>query len=61
MKHRSLRPNASSRGCVETHTDPRSPLSQGTNVPRSSCTVSQPTNRSVRWRDTLFPRHLATT
>jgi hypothetical protein len=61
MKHRSLRPNASSRGCVETHTGPRGPLSHGTKVPLSSCTVSRPTDKSVSWRDSLFPRHLATT
>jgi len=53
MKHRSLRPNASSRGCVETP-------SQGTKVPRQRCTIPEPTDRTVRWRDTLFPHHLAT-
>ena len=54
MKHRSLRPNASSRGCVETP-------SQGTKVPRQRCTKSEPTDLTVSWRDSLFPRHLATT
>ena len=49
MKHRSLRPNASSRGFVETHTGPCCPLSHGTKVPRSSCTVSRPTDKSVSW------------
>jgi hypothetical protein len=37
MKHGSLRPNASSRGCVETP-------SQGTKVPRQRCTKSEPTH-----------------
>ena len=46
---------------VETHTGPRGPLSHGTKVPSSSCTVSWPTDKSVSWRDSLFPRHLATT
>ena len=54
MKHRSLRPNASSRGCVETS-------SHGTKVPHSSCTKYKPTDLTVRWRDALFPRHLAST
>ena len=54
MKHRLLRPNASSRGCVETP-------SQGTKVPRQRCTKSEPTDLTVSWRDSLFPRHLATT
>ena len=54
MKHRSLRPNASSRGCVETP-------SQGTKVPRQHCTKTEPTDLTVSWRDSLFPRHLATT
>jgi hypothetical protein len=49
MNHRSLRPNASSRGCVETP-------SQGTTVPRQRCTKSEPTDLTVRWRDSLFPR-----
>ena len=54
MKHRSLRPNASSRGCVET-------MSHGTHVPRKRCTKSEPTDRTVSWRDSLFPSNLAAT
>jgi hypothetical protein len=54
MNHRSLRPNASSRGCVETS-------SHGTKVPRSSCTKYKPTDLTVKWRDALFPRHLEAT
>ena len=54
MNHRSLRPNASSRGCVETP-------SQGTTVPRQRCTKSELTDLTVRWRDHLFPSHLTTT
>ena len=58
MKHRLLRPNASSRGRVETP-------SHGTKVPRSSCTKFEPTHRTptdltvrptdltVSWRDTI--------
>ena len=54
MKHRFLRPNASSRGCVETS-------SQGTHVPSKRCTKSEPTDRTVSWGDSLLPRHLAAT
>ena len=46
---------------VETHTGPRGHLSHGTKVPLPSCTVSRPTDKSVSWRDSIFPRHLATT
>jgi hypothetical protein len=46
MKARSLRPNPSPRGCVETQ-------SPGTSVPRTST----PT-KNVTWRDALFPRRL---
>ncbi len=45
MKHRSLRPTPSSRGCVETQ-------SQGTNVPGLAYEYA-PNN--VTWRDDLFP------
>ena len=54
MKHRSLCPNASSRGCVET-------MSHGTHVPRKRCTKSEPTDRTVSWRDSLFPSNLTAT
>ena len=35
--------------------------SQGTKVPRQRCTKTEPTDLTVSWRDSLFPRHLATT
>ena len=35
--------------------------SQGTKVPRQHCTKTEPTDLTVSWRDSLFPRHLATT
>jgi hypothetical protein len=54
MKHRSPRSTPSSRGCVETQ-------SQGTVVPRPSREpMYEPTEKSVTWRDALFPRRLPT-
>lgn len=53
MKPRSLCPDPSPRGCVE-------PLSQRT-VPVSRCTKTKTTDRTVSWRDTLFPRQLSAT
>jgi len=50
MKHRSLRPTPSSRGCVETQ-------SQGTNVPGHAYEY---TPKNVTCRDALFPRRRAT-
>ncbi len=58
MKPRFLQPDPSSRGCVETK-------SHGTNVPSPNRTPILkkygPTKKSISWRDTLFPRHLAQT
>ena len=50
MKHRSLRPTPSSRGCVETQ-------SQGTNIPGLAYEYAP---KNVTWRDALFPRRRAT-
>ena len=49
MKPRSLRPNASSQGCVETLMNPHGSLSHGTHVPNSNCTTPQPTDKNVSW------------
>ena len=49
MKPRSLRPNASLRGDVETHTNPNGSSSHGTHVPNSNCTTPQPTDKNMSW------------
>jgi hypothetical protein len=54
--HKYVTSDQSGTALVETHTGPRGPLSHGTKV-----TVSRPTDKSVSWRDSLFPCHLSTT
>jgi hypothetical protein len=48
-KPRCPRTDPPSRGCVETS-------SPSTNVPHHSHTMHKPTEKSVTWRETLFPR-----
>ena len=51
MIHRSLHPNVSSQGCVETR-------SHGTRLPSARRTISETPKKEVSWQDSLFSHHL---